>query len=42
MRNGVGFDVGDALPRGDRDDDSRIGVSARNGSIVPPPVALQV
>ena len=41
-RNGVGLKLGMLLPRGDRDDDSRIGVSGRSGSTVPPLVALWV
>ena len=41
-RDGVGLKLGMLLPRGDRDDDSRIGVSGRSGSNVPPLVALRV
>lgn len=40
--NGVGLKLGMVLPRSDRDDDSRIGVSGRSGSNVPPLVALEV
>jgi hypothetical protein len=40
--NGVGLKLRMLLPRADRDDDSRIGVSGRSGFNVPPLVALQV